>query len=230
MPGRLGMGPSCWPEIIQITRPVANSSSGRSEAGRTPGAVVRSPAAAPENCSAKCRVSRSVDLVLTCQWMSRLSGVISRSEPSPPLLAWLLTRMRTGPMAATAASTTRAGASGCHVGTEIAEPGPIDKRGADAGPHLVEVVGAPRLLGVVRRVVVDEDIRAELGKPHGDRESDPAPPGDAGDDRAAAEQRKVERRGGCCGRGHPHTLAVPSCARECRPARPFSPGRVAGAL
>ena len=52
-------------------------------------------------------------------------------------------------------------------------------------------VGAPRALGVVRDMVLREHAHAALREPPRDREPDPRPPADAGDERDAAVHARV---------------------------------------
>ena len=116
---------------------------------------------------------------------------MSKIDPSPPLRAWLQTRMRGVPTASVAARMmASADSASARSALSSPEAGPRMLCRTQFGEDGLEVVRPPGQRAVVRREVVHEQVGAEFGETAGDGEADAAAPGDAGDDGHAAEQRK----------------------------------------
>ena len=122
--------------------------------------------------------------MLTAQCASSRPASRAPSGPSPPLRAWLQTRMSRWPQAPAAALMSRAGASGesqVEFGVVNAGPG-VGQRVAHAADHRLEAAGifAPRLVTVVRAVVVEEQRGPQRGQAPGHGVADASAAADAG--------------------------------------------------
>src|SRR5690606_15882944 len=100
------------------------------------------------------------------------------------------------------------------------------ERLAHAAAHQVQVVGAPLLLCVVRREVVQEDVGAQGGQPAGRGVTDTGPPADPGDQGHPSAQRG--RIAGEFNVGHVPDAGGPSGAGQTLFPRAPGPSRLRG--